>query len=70
MLYIEGMEANYAQQHNIDSMALGPELTEAQAEQIFALGKDAVVFVLLRLAKMAAEQNQNKLPVGSHDDPS
>ena len=28
------------------------------------------MFALLPLAKMATEQNQNKLPVGSHDDPS
>jgi len=58
------MEAKDAEQHNINSMALGPGLTEEQAKAIFALGEEAVVFALLQLAKIAAEQNPNKLPVG------
>ena len=70
MVYIQGMEAKYAEQHNIDSMALGAGLTKEQAKAIFALGEEAVVFALLKQSKMMAEQNQNKLPVGSPDDPS
>ena len=70
VVYIQRMEARDAEQHNIDSMALGPELTEEQAKAIFAFGEEAVVFSLLKLAKMAAEQNPNQLTVGSPDDPS
>ena len=68
VVYIQRMEARDAEQHNIDSMALGPELTEEQAKAIFAFGEEAVVFALLKLAKMAAEQNPNQLTVGSPDD--
>ena len=49
-------------------LALGPELTEEQAKAIFAFGEEAVVFALLKLAKMAAEQNPNQLTVGSPDE--
>jgi transposase len=37
-------------------VSLGPSLTPEAAEQIFALGKEAVVFALLELAKMIGEQ--------------
>lgn len=70
VVYIQRMESKNAEQHNINNISLGPGLTKEQAERIFVLGKDAVVFALLQLAKMAAEYNANKLPVGSPDDPS
>src|SRR6266446_6746106 len=37
------------------NIPLGPALTEEQARDIFAAGEEAVVFALLRLAKLAAE---------------
>lgn len=70
VVYIQRMEAKDAEQHNIDRITLGPELTEEQAKVIFALGEEAVVFALLKQSKMVAEQNTNKLSVGSPDDPS
>ncbi len=69
VVYLQRMEANDAAQYDVNRIAVGPALTAEQAKAIFALGKDAVVFALLELAKMAAE-NSNKLPVGSPDDPS
>jgi transposase len=38
-------------------ISLGPTLTEEQAREIFAQGEAAVVFALLEMAKMLAEQN-------------
>ena len=70
VVYIQRMEAKDAEQHNINGMALGPGLTKQQAKAIFALGEEAVVFALLKQSKMVAEQNANKLFVGSPDDPS
>ena len=70
MLYIQGMKANAAEQHNINSMSLEKGLTKEQAKAIFALGEEAVVFALLKLAKLAAEKEQGKLVVNSHDDSS
>ena len=52
---VQRMEQN-AGQDGINSIALGPGLTEEQAEQIFKLGKDAVVFALLTLAKISGQQ--------------
>ena len=63
------MEAKEAEQHDINRLALGPGLTEQQAQAIFALFQEAVVFALLKQSKMIAEQNADKLPVGSFDDP-
>ena len=45
-------------------------LTEQQAEQIYAQGKEAVVFVLLALAKLATEQKPTNLPAAIAADPS
>jgi len=59
-----------AEQYNISGINLGPELTQEQAKKIFDLGEGAVIFALLRLAKMVAEQKHGKLVVHSHDDPS
>jgi len=44
-----------AGQDGVNGIALGPGLTEEQAEQIFQLGKEAVVFALLKLARMSAQ---------------
>ena len=42
----------------LDFKSLGPHLTAEQAEQIYSKGKEAVIFALLQLAKMLAEQQQ------------
>ena len=42
----------------LDVNILGPHLTAEEAEQIYRQGKEAVIFALLRLAKMLAEQQQ------------
>ena len=70
VVYIQRMEAKDAEHRKINGILLGQSLSEEQAKAIFALGEEAVVFALLKLAKMAAELNQNKLPVGGPDDPS
>lgn len=53
-----------------DHLLLGPGLTQAQAEAIYEQGKEAVVFALLELAKMAAEQQPVNLPAAIAADPS
>ncbi len=70
VVYIQRMQVKEAEQHTIDSMALGAELTAEQAKAIFALGEDAVVFALLKQSKMMAEKNQGKQVINRHDDPS
>ena len=70
VVYIQRMQAKEAEQHTIETMALGAELTEEQAKAIYALGEEAVVFALLKLAKMTEEKNQGKQVINSHDDPS
>ena len=47
----------------------GSTLTEAQARAIYAQGEDAVVYALLALAKMVAEQ-QSAAAATSHETPS
>jgi hypothetical protein len=42
----------------LDVNILGPHLTAEEAEQIYNQGKEAVIFALLRLAMMVAEQQQ------------
>jgi hypothetical protein len=42
----------------LDVNILGPHLTAEEAEQIYRQGKEAVIFALMRLAKMLAEQQQ------------
>jgi transposase len=49
---------------------LSVELTPQQAERIYQRGKEAVVFVLLALSKIAAEQKHNNLPAVIAADPS
>jgi transposase len=53
-----------------DNLPLGSSLTKQQAEQIYEQGKEAVVFALLQLAKMAAEQKPNNLMAAIAADPS
>ena len=48
---------------------LGPQLTAEEAEQIFNQGKEAVIFALLRLAKMVPEQ-QRHVPSTQSPSPS
>jgi transposase len=50
-------------------ISLGPTLTEEQAREIFAQGEDAVVFALLQLAKMLAEQRASAAG-SSHQTPA
>jgi transposase len=50
-------------------ISLGPTLTEEQAREIFAQGEAAVVFALLELAKMLAEQNAAQAGT-SHEAPA
>ncbi len=49
----------------LDVKTLGPQLTAEQAEQIYSEGKEAVIFALLQLAKMLAEQQQISRPMQS-----
>lgn len=51
-------------------LSLGPGLTEQQARVIYQQGEEAVVFALLQLAKLAAEQRPTNLPGAMAADPS
>ena len=65
------MTETVKEQLEINGIPIGPELTKEQAEAIYAMGKDVVVFVLLSQAKMATEIIQPKRPdPGGPDDPS
>jgi transposase len=63
------MERN-TEQRVPDDLPLGPGLTQQQAEQIYEQGKEAVVFALLQLAKMATEPRPANLPAAIATDPS
>ena len=63
------MKQNAGQQ-NINDISMEQGLSEEQAKAIFALGEEAVVFALLKLAKMVAQKEQGKLIISNHDDPS
>lgn len=64
------MSQNVIEQYEINGIPLGPELTKEQAEAIFTLGKEAVIFALLAQAKMAADQTLASKPGKQADDPS
>lgn len=68
IVYIHCVQTKDTIRHTIDGMPLGSELTEEQAKAIFALGEEAVVFALLKQAKMMAE-SKNAASLG-HEDPS
>lgn len=57
-----------AEHNTLDDMAVGPGLTQAQAERIYEQGKEAVVFALLKQAQMLAKKNN--LPAAIAADPS
>ena len=57
-------------QNRIGGLPLGPGLTQQQAEAIYEQGKEAVVFALLQLAKMATEARPANLPAAIAADPS
>jgi transposase len=57
-------------QNILADIDLAAGLTEQQAERIYAQGKEAVVFVLLALAKLATEQKPTNLPAAIAADPS
>ena len=69
-MYFQRMETANVEEHTINSISLGPGLTEEQAGQIFALGKDAVVFALLQLAQMVPQQTPETPAPGGPEDPS
>jgi transposase len=54
----------------LNGIVLGPELTEAQARAIVALGPEAIIYALLTQAKMLAERNGRQGPVSRSEDPS
>ena len=58
------------EQNVVGNLPLSCGLTKKQAEQIYEQGKDAVVFALLQLAKMAVEQSPTNLAKAIADDPS
>ena len=68
---LDGMVTTVKEQIEINGIPLGPSLSKEQAEAIYAMGKEAVVFVLLTQAKLAAEATQAQKPApGGPDDPS
>ena len=58
------------EQNVLGNLPLSCGLTKQQAEQIYEQGKEAVVFALLQLAKMAAEQSPANLAKAIADNPS
>jgi len=60
----------HTKQNILADIDLAAGLTKQQAEQIYALGKEAVVFALLQLAQRAAEPKPNNLPAAIAADPS
>lgn len=66
----DGMATTVKEQLEINGIPLGPGLTKEQAKSIFAMGEQAVVFVLLTQAKMADAKTQEKPAVPRSDDPS
>jgi hypothetical protein len=59
-----------AEQNMLGEIDFSAGLTEQQARRIYQQGEAAVVFVLLALSKLAAEQKQNNLPSAIASDPS
>ena len=57
-------------EHTIADLSLEQELTAEQAELIYEQGKEAVVFVLLKLSQLAAAKTPGALVAGSPADPS
>lgn len=53
----------------LNGIVLGPELTEAQARAIVALGPEAIIYALLTQAKMLAAQSGRPGPVSRSEDP-
>lgn len=60
----------YTEQPVSGELPLGPGLTQQQAEAIYEQGREAVVFALLQLAKMATESRPANLPAAIAADPS
>jgi hypothetical protein len=51
-------------------VSLGPHLTAEQAKAIYSQGEEAVIFALLKLAKMLSEQQPTNPPAPSPSTPS
>jgi hypothetical protein len=58
------------EQLKMNGIPLGADLTKEQAQAIYCLGKEAVIFALLTQAKMIAEKEQQKPKPPKSDDPS
>ena len=63
------MELN-TEQNIVAQIDFSAGLTPQQAEWIYQQGKETVVFALLALSKLAAEQKQTNLPAAIAADPS
>lgn len=71
MWFIFGvMHVTDTERITLNGIVLGPELTEAQARVILALGPEAIVYALLTQAKMLAERGTPQAPACRSDDPS
>ena len=64
------MDVPGIRQDLIHGLCLEGPLTIEQAKAIFARGEEAVVFALLQLSKLAAQQHQLASSLGNADDPS
>jgi len=64
------MDVTNAEPITLNGIVLGPELTEAQARSILALGPEAIIYALLTQAKMLAEQSGSAALARRGDDPS
>lgn len=68
---LDGMVTTVKEQLEINGIPLGSSLSKEQAEAIYAMGKEAVIFALLAQAKLAAEAAEAQKPApGGPDDPS
>jgi len=67
---LNGMATTVKEQLEINGIPLGSGLSKEQAGAIYAMGKEAVVFVLLTQSRMAAEKTPVKPTPGRSDDPS
>jgi len=69
-----GMNKTVKEQLEINGIPIGPSLSKEQAKAIYAMGEEAVIFVLLTQAKLADEKKLQELKTasgpGGPDDPS
>ena len=70
MCILGGMMTTVQEQVEINGIPIGPPLTKEQAKAIFAMSEEAVIFVLMTQAKMAAEQAGPSQPPQQAEAPS